>query len=72
MFEIGAADRPGLLYDITRTLAENGCTIDVLIVETRAHRAFDTLYVQKEGRELTPEVQSSVTSALLAVLRASH
>ncbi len=72
MFEIGAADRPGLLYDIARTLAENGCTIDVLIVETRAHRAFDTLYVQKDGHELTDEDQSSVASALLQVLRAAR
>jgi [protein-PII] uridylyltransferase len=70
MFEIGAADRPGLLYDITRTFAEHGCTIDVLIVETRAHRAFDTLYVQKEGRELSKEEQDAVRRALLAALRA--
>ena len=72
MFEIGAADRPGLLYDIARTLAEHGCNIDVLIVETRAHRAFDTLYVQKDGKELTAQEQSDVTSALLAVLRATR
>lgn len=72
MFEIGAADRPGLLYDITRTLAEHGCTIDVLIVETRAHRAFDTLYVQKEGRELTPAEQDAVRRALLTALRANR
>ncbi|MCW5966124.1 MAG: hypothetical protein KIT83_18950 [Bryobacterales bacterium] len=72
MFEIGAADRPGLLYDIARTLAESGCTIDVLIVETRAHRAFDTLYVQKAGRELSPAEQAAVTTSLLQVLRAAH
>lgn len=72
MFEIGAADRPGLLYDIARTLAAHGCTIDVLIVETRAHRAFDTLYVQKDGRELTADDQKTVTQALLDALRAAR
>ncbi|MCU0226672.1 MAG: DUF294 nucleotidyltransferase-like domain-containing protein [Bryobacterales bacterium] len=72
MFEVGAADRPGLLYDIARTLAANGCTIDVLIVETRAHRAFDTLYVQKMGRELTADEQAEVTVALLQVLRSGR
>ena len=72
MFEIGAADRPGLLYDIARTFAENDCTIDVLIVETRAHRAFDTLYVQKGGHELSSEEQAVVTQSLLSVLRAAR
>jgi [protein-PII] uridylyltransferase len=72
MFEIGAADRPGLLSDIARTIAEAGCTIDVLIVETRAHRAFDTLYVQMDGRELTAEEQQTVTQGLLDTLRANR
>ncbi len=72
MFEVGAADRPGLLYDVARTLATSGCTIDVLIVETRAHRAFDTLYVQKDGRELSAEEQTAVSEALLQVLRAGR
>lgn len=69
MVEIGASDRQGLLYDITRTVAAQGCTIDVLIVETRAHRAFDTLYVQKNGTELDDPGQAELVSALLAVLR---
>jgi [protein-PII] uridylyltransferase len=71
MVEIGAPDRQGLLYDITRTIASLGCTIDVLIVETRAHRAFDTLYVQKNGTELDDSGQAQLVHALLSVLRAA-
>ncbi|MDZ7638517.1 MAG: hypothetical protein U5J83_09765 [Bryobacterales bacterium] len=70
MVEIGAPDRQGLLYDVARTVAEQGANIDVLIVETRAHRAFDTLYVQKNGTELDDESQAELVGALLKVLRA--
>ncbi len=69
MVEIGAPDRQGLLYDIARTMAEQDVDIDVLIIETRAHRAFDTLYVQKDGTELTDTEQAELIAALLRVLR---
>lgn len=70
MVEIGAPDRQGLLYDIARTVAEQGASIDVLMVETRAHRAFDTLYLQKKGTELDDVAQAELVAALLKVLRA--
>lgn len=69
MVEIGAPDRQGLLYDIARAVAEQGVNIDVLIIETRAHRAFDTLYVQKNGAELNDAEQAALVGALLKVLR---
>lgn len=71
MVEIGAPDRQGLLYDITRTVADQGCNIDVLIVETRAHRAFDTVYVQKDGTELNEESSAALVRALQQVLQES-
>lgn len=70
MVEIGAPDRQGLLYDIARTVAEQGVSLDVLIIETRAHRAFDTLYVQKNGAELNEAEQAELIAALHQVLGA--
>ncbi|MCZ2152977.1 MAG: ACT domain-containing protein [Bryobacterales bacterium] len=64
MLELGAADRPGLLYEIARAVADQGVEIDMLIVETRAQRAFDTLYVQKNGSQLDEAAQARLVAAL--------
>jgi [protein-PII] uridylyltransferase len=62
LIEIVAEDRPGLLYDLARTITEQGCNIEVVLIDTEAHKALDVFYVSK----IAGEVQDRLKSALIA------
>ncbi len=49
IIEINAHDRPGLLYDITRTLFEYGLYIVLTKITTEIDQAADVFYVQDES-----------------------
>ncbi|TNC51893.1 [protein-PII] uridylyltransferase [Rubellimicrobium rubrum] len=46
MIEVDTRDRPGLLYDLTRTLAANNVYIASAVVATYGEQAVDTFYVK--------------------------
>ncbi|HEU0223094.1 MAG TPA: ACT domain-containing protein, partial [Paracoccaceae bacterium] len=46
IIEVSARDRPGLLYDLTRTLAANGISISSAVIATYGERAVDVFYVK--------------------------
>jgi [protein-PII] uridylyltransferase len=69
LIQVVAEDRPGLLYDIASTISSRGTSIDVVLIDTEAHKAIDVFYVTAEGRKLTSEKQGELQKALLAVLR---
>jgi [protein-PII] uridylyltransferase len=69
LIEIVAEDRPGLLYDLTRTISGAGCNIEVVLIDTEAHKALDVFYVTRAGGKLNAEVESSLKEALLAACR---
>jgi [protein-PII] uridylyltransferase len=62
LIEIVAEDRPGLLYDLARTISEQGCNIEVVLIDTEAHKALDVFYVSRIGGE----VQARLKTALIA------
>jgi [protein-PII] uridylyltransferase len=64
LVEIVAEDRPGLLYDLASAMSEHGCNIEVVLIDTRAHKAIDVFYVTLEGKKLTAEKQASLGDAL--------
>jgi [protein-PII] uridylyltransferase len=54
VIEVGAPDRLGLLYDITRTFAEQGLDVHLAKVATYDGRVVDSFYVRDAvGRKLT-------------------
>ncbi|MGI8960693.1 MAG: HD domain-containing protein [Bryobacteraceae bacterium] len=53
-------DRPGLLYDLASALSHAGCNIDVLMIDTQAHKAIDVFYVTREGEKLKEAAQNSL------------
>ncbi len=69
LIEIVAEDRPGLLYELAQTLTAAGCNLEVLLADTRGHRALDVFYVTAEGRKLTPARQAALREKLLAACR---
>jgi [protein-PII] uridylyltransferase len=52
VIEIVAQDRPGLLYDISSTMAELGCNIEVAVIETQGQTATDVFHVTCAGAKL--------------------
>ncbi len=54
LVEIVAQDRPGLLYDLASAMSLAGCNIELVLIDTQAHKAIDVFYVTAEGRKLTP------------------
>jgi len=64
LVEIVAEDRPGLLYDLSSAISSNGGNIEVVLIDTEAHKAIDVFYVTSGGAKLTPEVQETMGAAL--------
>ena len=52
LVEIVAEDRPGLLYDLASAISSNGGNIEVVLIDTQAHKAIDVFYVTADGRKL--------------------
>ncbi|HEX3354147.1 MAG TPA: [protein-PII] uridylyltransferase [Terriglobales bacterium] len=68
LIEIIAEDRPGLLYDISSTMAELGCNIEVAIIDTQGQTATDVFHVTCAGTKLDREHQKKIQAALLEQL----
>lgn len=69
LVEITAQDRPGLLYDIAKAISAMGCGIDVVLVDTEAHKALDVFYVTSEGCKLDDEKAALLRDKLLAAVQ---
>ncbi len=65
LIEIVAEDRPGLLYDLARAISDLGCDIEVVLIDTEAHRALDVFYVTCNGGKVNGGVQDRLRSALI-------
>ena len=67
LIQIIAEDRPGLLYDLARTISSAGCNIELILIDTQAHKAIDVFYVTAEGRKLDAAREAALGESLLAV-----
>lgn len=67
LVEINAEDRPGLLYSLATVFSSNACNIDVVLIDTKGHRAIDVFYVAHDGKKLPPDLQAILRDKLLAV-----
>jgi [protein-PII] uridylyltransferase len=67
LVEIIAEDRPGLLYNLATVFSSTACNIDVVLIDTKGHRAIDVFYVAHDGQKLSPELQATLKEKLLAV-----
>ncbi len=61
LVEIVAEDRPGLLYSLASAISKAGAHIELVLVDTEAHKAIDVFYLSK----LTPDQKVALDGALL-------
>ena len=72
LIEIVAEDRPGLLYDLASAISSEGCDIEVVLIDTEAHKAIDVFYVRANGSKLPPPRQERLAAALRKVCGVEH
>jgi [protein-PII] uridylyltransferase len=70
LIEVVAQDRPGLLYDLASAISSAGCNIEVVLIDTEAHKALDVFYVTAEGKKLAAGLQATLSENLLKACRA--
>lgn len=70
LMEVIAEDRPGLLFDLARAISEAGCNIEVILVNTEAHKALDVFYLTAANDKLAPTLQESLGQRLRLILSA--
>jgi [protein-PII] uridylyltransferase len=61
-----AQDTPGLLYRLSRTLAEHGCDIGVALIDTEGEQAMDVFYLTADGAKLGAGRQTQLMASLQA------
>jgi len=66
VFEVVAQDRPGLLYHLASAISRAGCNIEVVLVDTEAHKALDVFHVTGAGEKLPDATINSLRLALFA------
>ena len=64
LLELIAQDRPGLLFDVSSTLAGLGCNIEIALIDTEGQRAIDVFYLTYGGAKLDPVLQEAVGDEL--------
>lgn len=69
--EVVAQDRPGLLYSLASAISRAGCNIEVVLVDTEAHRAIDVFHLTREGRKLTEGEAHALRGMLLIACAAA-
>ena len=68
LIHLVAEDRPGLLYDTVSVMSSEGCNIEVVLIDTEAHKAIDVFYITWQGSKLSRRQEERLRQSLLAVL----
>ncbi|HTS63119.1 MAG TPA: hypothetical protein VMH28_13915 [Candidatus Acidoferrales bacterium] len=68
LIEIVAEDRPGLLYDVATAITSTGGNIEVVLIDTQAHKAVDVFYVTANAAKLSADRQTLMRAAVESAL----
>lgn len=60
LIDFTGEDRPGLLYELASRIAAAGCNIEMLMIDTEAHRALDVFYVNRNREKLDAGMQEQL------------
>jgi [protein-PII] uridylyltransferase len=67
LIQIVAQDRPGLLYDLASRISAAHCNIEVVLIDTEAHKAIDVFYVTLNGSKVPQDIQQQLKQELVQV-----
>jgi [protein-PII] uridylyltransferase len=65
LIHVIAEDRPGLLYDLVSVMSSEGCNIEVVLIDTEAHKAMDVFYITRQGQKLDTAQEQQLRVRLL-------
>ncbi|MDX2268825.1 MAG: hypothetical protein NW208_12015 [Bryobacter sp.] len=68
LLELVASDRPGLLYDVARTIADCGCEIDTVLLATEGQRAVDVFYMRSGAAKVPVETLATLRKRLEEII----
>lgn len=68
ILELITQDHPGLLYQVSSTLAELGFNIEVALIDTEGQKVIDVFYLTSHGAKLDSKEQQKVREALRSQL----
>jgi [protein-PII] uridylyltransferase len=66
--EVIAQDRTGLLYTIASAISEQGCNIELALIDTEGQAAIDVFYVTRNKKKLSGSTAKALKQALLEEL----
>jgi [protein-PII] uridylyltransferase len=65
LIEFVGQDRPGLLYDLSSAISNAGCNIELVMIDTEAHKALDVFYVTRAASKLDDASQEQLKREIL-------
>jgi [protein-PII] uridylyltransferase len=65
-------DRPGLLYDLASVFAAAECNIEIVLIDTEAHKAIDVFYVTHRGQKISVPMQEQLRTSLIRAAEATR
>jgi [protein-PII] uridylyltransferase len=69
LLQVIAQDRPRLLHRISSCLSQQGCNIEIALIDTEGQMAIDAFYLTSQGKKLTAAQQKKVEKELLEGLK---
>jgi [protein-PII] uridylyltransferase len=71
LLQVVAQDVPGLLRTISVTLREQGCNVEVALVDTEGETAIDVFYLTRDGSRLSAAEKKALRTALSEAIEAN-
>jgi [protein-PII] uridylyltransferase len=68
LLEVVTADKPGLLYEIAEAISEQGCNIELALIDTEGQTAIDVFYVTRNRKKLSTPKERSFRKAIVEAI----